>query len=93
VPGDTIRIPYAVTVEPGGHIAMGLIDTKKGGFYGEQLILTSGRHTGLFERRVPDGEMETSLIFWNYHLNTPGQSTFTVDYVGAQREPTPFASF
>jgi hypothetical protein len=89
-PGELLRVPYEVTVEPGGQIALGLLNTKRDLWY-EEHVLGPGRHEGILETTVPFGETETSLVFRNYHLNAPGQSSFTIDYVHIDRAPALFS--
>lgn len=92
-PGERIRIFYDISVKEGGIMSLGLLSTSKTWWYPSQvneetaeLILKTGRHQDIFERIVPMGETETSIVFRNYHLGTPGQTTFTIESIDIQKE-------
>jgi TPR repeat protein len=85
-PEETIHVHFNITVEEGGIIALGLLDTSMCNWYGLEVLLKAGHHEDSFERIVPSGESKASLVVRNYHLGTPGQSTFTIDEIGLYKK-------
>jgi hypothetical protein len=68
-------------------MCFGWLNTGKDGWYvgqnasGEleaEVVFSTGNHAVSFDRIVPEGEKETELVLRNYHLGTPGQTTFTL---------------
>jgi hypothetical protein len=79
-PGNIVEVTYDITVSK-GKISLGLLNTKKVAWYEPELLLEEGKHKGSYKRVVPAGEKDTVLVVRNYHLKTPGQSTFSVNKV------------
>jgi hypothetical protein len=83
--GQKIKVPYNITVEPGGIMAVSLLNTNRDGWLHEK-ILEAGSQNDFFEVTVPEGEREAYLVFRNYHLGTPGQTTFTINSIELEKE-------
>jgi hypothetical protein len=77
--GEKLNLSYKITVAAGGMMSVGFLNTAGNGWYGEELVLKPGTHSGTLERVVPEGEKETTLVFRNYHLQNPGQTIFTIE--------------
>ncbi len=87
VEGDSeLRIHYRVTVQPGGRIALGLLNTQQNGWFGPEVIFEPGVHEGIFERDIPSADTLTRLVVRNYHLGNPGQSHFTIHNMRIEKE-------
>jgi hypothetical protein len=77
-PGEKFQIPYKITVEEGGKMAFGVLNSARNGWIGGEVpFLEPKSYTGVKEIMIPQGESEISLVLLNYHLGTAGQSTFT----------------
>ena len=84
-PGDKISVPYKITLQPGGRISLGLLNTKQNGCW-ERIWLDARNEKAAktFEaahvRVVPEGETECSLFFFN-EQEKPAQSIFTIESI------------
>jgi hypothetical protein len=78
-PGQAVKVSYKITVDPEGVMSIGFLNTARNGWYGDEIILKEGTHSGTLDRVVPDGDTETSIVFRNYHLDKVGQTTFTIE--------------
>jgi hypothetical protein len=76
-PGEVYEIPYKITVEGGGKIAFGVLNSACNGWIEGEVVLTPGTYDKTHKIMIPKGESEISLVLLNYHLGTPGQSKFT----------------
>jgi hypothetical protein len=85
--GEKFQIPYDITVEDGGRMAFGVLNTKGDGWIGGEVILETGKHKSVKEILIPQGESLISLVLRNYHLETPGQSKFRAK-LGLERVET-----
>lgn len=92
--GEKIKVPYEIVVEEGGKVSLGLLNTARNRWYGLEGLLFNTETApktfkGVYERVVPEGETETSLVFRNYHLGAAGQSIFTILALGFETSITP----
>jgi tetratricopeptide (TPR) repeat protein len=75
---DEFEISYDITVENGGKMSFGVLNTKRDGWIDGEVILETGVHNGGIKNvKIPAGESEISLVLRNYHLGIPGESKFT----------------
>lgn len=78
-PGELIKITYNITADAEGTIALDFLNSEGDNYYRETnpVFLKKGKQTGIFEAIVPEGESETSLIFYNNRV-TPLSTQFTI---------------
>jgi hypothetical protein len=84
-PGERFQIPYKITVEEGGKMAFGVLNSARNGWIGGEVVLTPGTYHKTHKIMIPKDESEISLVLLNYHLGTPGQSKFTAK-LGLEKE-------
>ena len=80
--GDKIKISYKIEIHPGGNVLLGLLNSKRNGWFGSKFVSLSpgaAPAKGIFKRITPEGETETSLVLSIAGTQeTPCHSSFTV---------------
>ena len=76
-PGDLLQVSYDITADEGGMIALDLLNSARSNWLlgpRKRVVLTQGNQKGTIEVKVPQGESETSLVFYNDKISsTPTQ--------------------
>ncbi len=70
-PGERIKITYNITADKEGTIGLDFLNSKRNDWYRRTMpfLLKEGKQTGTFEAIVPEGESETSLMFYNNRIS------------------------
>ncbi|MDI9638451.1 hypothetical protein QM565_22280 [Geitlerinema splendidum] len=90
-PGERIKVTYNITADA-EVIALNFLNSKRDNWYWEinPFLLKKGKHSGTLKAVVPQGESETSLIFYNNRAST-ASTQFTIHDLKIEVHP-PFTS-